>query len=96
MFETYRPEPYSDFTAPGPRRAYGDALAQVEKELGRHHPLVIGGVEVDTDRRIESVNPAKPAHLGGRGNRRGEHDPTDPAAGAPSHPDGLTEPQADP
>ena len=65
MFETYRPEPYSDFTAPGPRGAYSAALAQVEKALGRHHPLVIGGVEIDTAGRIESVNPAKPAHLVG-------------------------------
>jgi len=63
MFESYRPEPYSDFAAPAARQAYEEALAAVEKGLGAHRPLVIGGERIDTAKRIESVNPSQPGQV---------------------------------
>ncbi len=60
MFESYRPESYSDFTMPTPRKAYEEALSVVEKGLGAHRPLIIGGERVDTGTRIESINPCRP------------------------------------
>jgi len=60
MFESYRPESYSDFTMPTAKKAYEDALAAVEKGLGAHRPLIIGGERIDTASRIESVNPCRP------------------------------------
>ncbi|MEE8331523.1 MAG: L-glutamate gamma-semialdehyde dehydrogenase [Acidimicrobiia bacterium] len=60
MTDDYRPEPYSDFSDPAAKAAYELAIAGVRSQLGIHASLVIGGEEVDTDSRIESVNPAKP------------------------------------
>lgn len=65
MFESYRPEPYSDFTDPAAKAAFEQALAAVEKRFGEHRPLIIGGREVDTDRRIESVDPSLPDRMVG-------------------------------
>ena len=63
MFETFRPEPYSDFTKPVAREAYEEALRTVEKGLGAHRPLVIAGERVDTAKHIESVNPSRPSQV---------------------------------
>lgn len=64
MFEPYVNEPYSDFTDPGNADAYREALATVRGRF-THHPLVIGGEQVTTDRELESVNPAKPTEIVG-------------------------------
>jgi len=63
MFESFRPEPYSDFANPAVLQAYEEALAVVEAGLGGHRPLVIAGRRVDTSKRIESVNPSRPAQI---------------------------------
>ncbi|MCB2224090.1 MAG: L-glutamate gamma-semialdehyde dehydrogenase [Actinobacteria bacterium] len=63
MFESYRPEPYSDFTDPAARAAYEAAIAGVEAGLGVHRPLVIAGERVDTAGRIESLNPSRPSQV---------------------------------
>ncbi|MCJ7725343.1 MAG: L-glutamate gamma-semialdehyde dehydrogenase [Acidimicrobiia bacterium] len=63
MFESYRPEPYTDFTRPAALAAYQDALAAVEQRLGAHRPLIIAGERVDTTKRIESVNPSRPGQV---------------------------------
>ncbi len=65
MFEPYRPEPYSNHSDPAVKAAFEAAVAAVASSLGGHHPLVIGGEAVDTKRRIESVNPSKPAQVVG-------------------------------
>jgi 1-pyrroline-5-carboxylate dehydrogenase len=65
MFEPYRPEPYSDHSDPAIKAAFEAAVAAVESRLGGHQPLVIGGEEVDTKRKIQSVNPSKPAQVVG-------------------------------
>jgi 1-pyrroline-5-carboxylate dehydrogenase len=61
----YRPEPYVDFSQPGPAAAMKAALDKVRGELGRHYPLVIGGDPIVTEGRIVSVNPAKPSEVVG-------------------------------
>jgi 1-pyrroline-5-carboxylate dehydrogenase len=63
--DPFRNEPYSDFSEPGPRKAYEEAIDIVVSKLGGHVPLIIGGKPVDTDDRIVSVNPAAPEQLVG-------------------------------
>ncbi len=58
--EPFRVEPYSDFSASGPRDAYLEAIETVLSKLGGHVPLVINGKPVATDDRIVSINPAQP------------------------------------
>lgn len=58
--EPFRTEPYSDFTNPGPKAAYAEALETVMSKLGGHVPLVIDGRPVATDERIISIDPAQP------------------------------------
>lgn len=65
MFQPFVNEPYSDFTVSANEAAYRVALAGVREQLGAHHPLVIGGDAVDTDKKIESVNPCRPDELVG-------------------------------
>lgn len=65
MFPSFTNEPYTDFVDPANIAAYREALAQVRRQLGRHWPLIIGGEQVDTDQRIESLNPAVPTEIVG-------------------------------
>ena len=65
MFVPYSNEPYSDFTVPANEAAYQLALAGIREQLGVHYPLVIGGEAVDTGRKIDSVNPGRPAEVVG-------------------------------
>jgi 1-pyrroline-5-carboxylate dehydrogenase len=64
--QEFRTEPYSDFSEPGPEARYRSALVQVEAELGRIAPLVIGGERVITDDLIRSVDPSRPSREVGR------------------------------
>src|SRR5512135_1269826 len=65
MLEPFRHEPLSDFTDPSRAAAYREALAAVRRRLGRHWPLVIGGEAVDTEKKIASLNPARPVEVVG-------------------------------
>ena len=65
MFQPFVNEPYSDFTVSANEAAYRLALAGVREQLGGHYPLVIGGESIDTGRKIDSVNPCRPAELVG-------------------------------
>lgn len=56
-------EPLTDFSRRGARQAVLAALETVTNSLGTHHPLLIDGHEVDTDRAIVSVNPARPSQV---------------------------------
>ncbi len=51
-------EPPADFTKPDVRQAMQTALESVRAQFGRHHRLVIGGREIDTAAKIESLNPS--------------------------------------
>ena len=58
--EPFKNEPYSDFADDAARAAYELGIAGVRSQFGLHAPAIIGGEAVDSDRVIESVNPAKP------------------------------------
>jgi 1-pyrroline-5-carboxylate dehydrogenase len=65
MLTPFKNEPLSDFSDPDRAAAYRLALAGVRRCLGKHKPLIIGGREVDTGKRIVSLNPAKPVEVVG-------------------------------
>ncbi len=65
MLKRFQNEPLSDFADPTRAAAYREALAQVRRRLGRHWPLIIDGRAVDTEQKIVSLNPARPAEVVG-------------------------------
>jgi 1-pyrroline-5-carboxylate dehydrogenase len=65
MLTPFKNEPLSDFSDPDRTAAYRLALTGVRRRLGNHKPLIIGGQEVDTGKRIVSLNPAKPVEVVG-------------------------------
>ena len=62
----YAPTAYTDFTRPDQRAAFEAALAAARAQLGRDHPLVIGGARVPGETAFESRNPARPGEVIGR------------------------------
>jgi 1-pyrroline-5-carboxylate dehydrogenase len=64
MFEPYVNEPYSDFSDPDNANAYRKAIATVRGRF-THHPLVIGGRSITTERELQSLNPARPEEIVG-------------------------------
>jgi len=54
----FRNEPLTDFSQPEPKAAMELALAKVLGEIGREHPLVIGGERIDGLKTFVSTNPA--------------------------------------
>ena len=64
--QDYRPQSFIDFTQPENVKAYQDALVRVRAELvGKHYPVVIDGVVVETEGKIESRNPCNTDELVG-------------------------------
>lgn len=59
MITLFRPEPLTDFTVEENRKAFAEALAKVERELGKEYDLVIGGERIKTKEKITSTNPAR-------------------------------------
>jgi RHH-type transcriptional regulator, proline utilization regulon repressor / proline dehydrogenase / delta 1-pyrroline-5-carboxylate dehydrogenase len=59
-------EPSADFSRSEVREACATALAAIRGQLGRTYPLHIGGRNVRTADRWDSVNPARPAEIVGR------------------------------
>ena len=51
--------PIIDFSDPEDEKKMKEALSKVESELGKEYPIVIGGKEYHTDRKIKSINPAR-------------------------------------
>ncbi len=62
----FRNEPLTDFSKPENRKAFETALAQVQKELGQEHPLIIGGEKVRVGKTFDSVNPSLPSQIIGK------------------------------
>ncbi len=54
----FRNEPFTDFSQEANRKAMLDAIAQVERELGKEFPLVIGGERIRLDGKFTSWNPS--------------------------------------
>lgn len=66
MRSEFKNEPLVDFSQPANREAMEKALAQVERELGKRYPLIIGGERVETGEWFDSTNPASPQQVVGR------------------------------
>ena len=59
-------EPFADFSLAAVRNAFSAAIAGVRKRLGTTYPLYIGGKEVTTKTKLDSLNPASPSEAVGR------------------------------
>jgi len=66
MAGEFKNEPLTDFSKPENRKLFEAALARAQGELGREHPLVIGGEKIRVGRTFESLNPSKPSQVIGR------------------------------
>lgn len=56
--EPFRNEPPADFARDATRREFVSALERVREQLGRHWPLMIGGMPIDTQARLTSLDPS--------------------------------------
>jgi RHH-type proline utilization regulon transcriptional repressor/proline dehydrogenase/delta 1-pyrroline-5-carboxylate dehydrogenase len=73
---------FADFSLPEVRDAFGAAITEVSKNLGRTYPLFIGGREITTGNRVDSVNPARPDQIIGRVCQAGRKEITDAISAA--------------
>jgi 1-pyrroline-5-carboxylate dehydrogenase len=64
-------EPLTDFTRDEHIRAQEDALRQIESELGRTYPIIIGGERLPNADTFDSINPAHPDQVVARFVRAG-------------------------
>ncbi|SKA75170.1 L-proline dehydrogenase /delta-1-pyrroline-5-carboxylate dehydrogenase [Paucidesulfovibrio gracilis DSM 16080] len=62
----FRNDELIDFTIPGNRHAFPEAIATVRAAKGKTYPLCIGGKDVETEKFIQSSNPADPDEVLGR------------------------------
>lgn len=62
----FRNEPFTDFSKEENAAAMRAAIAKVQSELGREYPLVIGGERINTEKKLDSFNPANRTQLVGR------------------------------
>ncbi|MBI4720063.1 MAG: L-glutamate gamma-semialdehyde dehydrogenase [Chitinivibrionia bacterium] len=65
MPSEFKNEPLVDFKDPANVRAMEKALSEVASSLGKTYPLIVGGEEITTSDRIESVDPSNPATVVG-------------------------------
>ncbi|MFS0784013.1 L-glutamate gamma-semialdehyde dehydrogenase [Bacillus sp. 1P06AnD] len=59
MVQSYKHEPFTDFSLEAEKQSFKEAIQQVENELGQSYPLIINGEKIMTDDKIVSYNPAK-------------------------------------
>jgi RHH-type proline utilization regulon transcriptional repressor/proline dehydrogenase/delta 1-pyrroline-5-carboxylate dehydrogenase len=70
----FQNEPTADFAREENRRAMRQALDFVREQLGRHQPLWIDGNPVDTDERLNSIDPShRQRVVGTSGSATAEH-----------------------
>src|SRR5207253_2673761 len=62
----FKNEPFADFSDERNAQGMLKALEQVETQLGREYPLVIGGEHVRTSQFVDSVNPSAFRQVVGR------------------------------
>ncbi|HNQ24069.1 MAG TPA: L-glutamate gamma-semialdehyde dehydrogenase [Phycisphaerae bacterium] len=65
MLPPYAPEPYVNFSEPGPRDKMLAALQRVKGELGRTYPLWIAGEAITPKETFTSTSPADPDRVVG-------------------------------
>src|SRR6267378_1268053 len=62
----FRNEPLIDFTKEENAQAMRAALEKVKSQLGEEYPLVIGGERINTESKLDSINPANRTQLVGK------------------------------
>jgi RHH-type proline utilization regulon transcriptional repressor/proline dehydrogenase/delta 1-pyrroline-5-carboxylate dehydrogenase len=62
----FQNEPHADFALAAQRDRFEAALAGIRGELGRHHPLRIGGAAVKSRDELVSRDPSRPDEIVGR------------------------------
>jgi 1-pyrroline-5-carboxylate dehydrogenase len=62
----YTHEPFTNFNDEMNKKAFQDALAYVQSQLGKEYPIIIGGQEITTEEKITSINPANKEEIIGR------------------------------
>ncbi len=65
VMDEFKNEPFTDFSDSHNAAAMTAALEKVKGELGREHPVVIGGEKITLDNKFESRNPADTAEVVG-------------------------------
>ncbi|MEG6616162.1 L-glutamate gamma-semialdehyde dehydrogenase [Peptococcaceae bacterium 1198_IL3148] len=58
MLKEYVNEPFLNFADQQVAENFKQSLASVEEQLGKEYPLIINGIEVYTEKKITSINPA--------------------------------------
>jgi len=59
----FKNEPLTDFSKEENRHAQAEALTQVQSELGRTYPLIIGGKKITSEESFASINPSQPEQV---------------------------------
>ena len=62
----FRNESLTDFTKEENAQAMRAALEKVKGQLGQEYPLVIGGERINTESKLDSINPANRTQLVGK------------------------------
>src|SRR5438270_12824333 len=65
LHKPFRNEPLTNFNNPENARQMREALAKVGAELGQEYDIVIGKQLIKTEKKIKSVNPARPSQVVG-------------------------------
>jgi 1-pyrroline-5-carboxylate dehydrogenase len=65
LLEPFKNTPLSDFSQPDNKKKMKDALATVQRQLGREYSLIIGGRRVRTEQQIVSRDPSRPGNIVG-------------------------------
>jgi delta-1-pyrroline-5-carboxylate dehydrogenase, group 2, putative len=66
MRPEFRNEPLTDFTKEENAQAMRSAIEIVKGQLGSEYPLVIGGERINTEGKLDSINPANRTQVVGR------------------------------
>ena len=66
MDGAFKNEPLTDFSTPENRKAFEQAVTRVQGELGREHPLIIGGNRATAGASFDSIDPSDPSRIIGR------------------------------
>lgn len=62
----FKNEVFLDFSKPEVKKKMEAAIAKVEKELGKTHPLIINGEKITTKETITSINPSNTDQIIGK------------------------------
>ncbi len=66
MTTVYKHEPFTDFSIEENRKAFEQALENVNNMMGKEYPLVINGERISTENQIISYNPANKEEVVGK------------------------------